>query len=341
MAKKKKAVVKNKFMQAILGNLSTSKIEASTLDLGAFRSEPTGFLPTGIEEIDRYVIGNGGLPYGRISEVYGPPGSGKSSLVYSCIKQCQDIGGLPILIHTEDKAQKTRLVDTFNVDPSNLALIEPSCMEEVVTSVESILDPILKSRAKDRPFVFMAWDSLAATRVRNHDSVDSKEGPAERARLLNLAFRVLPQKIAGTQSHFMLVNQNRTKIGVMIGSNKSQPGGLAPKYHSTTRLELSYAGKVGKSDRPTGIEVAVHCTKNQMAPPHRKLKSRFDFNKGWTDWGITALAKELKLIGVRGGITQAREKLEEIGWDPNAPLPKPDVEPGPVPTDVWEGEEDE
>lgn len=328
----------NKIFKDMLGTLNEGKDAptASLLKDGAFRSEPSGFIPTGIEEIDKYVLGCGGLPLGRISEVYGAPGAGKSSFVYSCLAQCQRMGGIPVLIHTEEAAQKKRLVDTFGVDPANLLLVEPRHMEGVVEAVQKVLGPLLKSRAKDKPPVLVAWDSLAATKVKDHDEAASKEGPAARARILNAALRVLPQIVAEVQGHFMIVNQNRQKIGVMFGSDKTQPGGQAPKYVSTFRLELTYVGKVGAADHPTGIEVKFFAQKNKMAPPMRKLVSRLDFREGWTDWGIGKLAKDLKLI-TRADPKKGREALEAIMWDPDAPTRKATA---PAVDEAWEeGEE--
>ena len=145
----------------------------------------------------------------------------------------------------------------------------------------------------------------------------SKEAPAERARLLNAALRVLPRMVAHAQCHWMIVNQNRQKIGVMFGSNKTQPGGNAPKYHSTIRLELAYAGKVGKPDCPTGIEVVMNASKNSMAPPYRKVTSYLDFQSGWTDQGVLDLAKKLKAVPPKtDSVQEAREALERLSWDP-------------------------
>jgi len=329
-------------MKDMVGALNAGKDApgASVLSKGAFRSEPSGFIPTGIEEVDKYVLGCGGLPLGRISEVYGAPGAGKSSFVYSCLRQCQLMGGIPVLIHTEEAAQKSRLVDTFHMDPDNILICEPRDMEGVVDALQRVLQPILKSRAKNKPPVLVCWDSLAATKVRGHDEASKGEGPAKRARILNAALRVLPQIIAEVQGHFMIVNQNREKVGVMFGSPKTQPGGKAPKYVSTFRLELTYVGKVGVPAHPTGIEVKIEATKNKMAPPYRKLTSRFDFVKGWQDWGVLKLAKELKLVPATArSVDDARAKLDEISWDPNAPVPEEKL--GPAPDEVWDEEVEE
>ena len=342
---------KNTFLSQMAGSVEG----ASLLSKGAFRSEPSGFIPTGIEEVDKYVLGCGGLPLGRISEVYGAPGAGKSSFVYSCIKQCQLMGGIPVLIHTEEAAQKERLVTTFGVEAGNMLLVEPEHMEGVVAAVEKALAPILKSRAKDRPPVLLCWDSLAATRVQGHDNaqltkktkaakkgeVGSKEAPAERARLLNSALRVLPTMIAKAQGHFMIVNQNRTKVGVMFGSDKTQPGGNAPKYHTTIRLELTYTGKIGPKGHPTGITTKFQATKNKMAPPYRHHEVQLDFDAGWTDKGVLTLAKSLGLVSAKAtSVAAARVALDAVKWNPNAPVAEEDLGPAIPEGEEWDdGEE--
>src|SRR5690606_38275054 len=173
-------------------------------------------------------------------------------------------------------------------------------------------------------------DSLADTRVSNQDNMASKEAPAERARLMGHAMRLLPNLVARSQSHLMIVNQERSKIGVMFGSNKTVPGGNAPKYHTTMRISMAYTGKVGGADTPTGIEVKFKAEKNQMAAPFRSVTSRLDFNKGWEPWGTVYLAKKLKLVGARAGYDEALEALTRANWGRGAAV---DEEP--------EGSEDE
>lgn len=274
---------------------------------------------TSIEEVgdlDTYDVCMEGPNHNFVADGFVVHNSGKSSLVYSCVKQAQLAGAIPVLIHTEEKAQKSRLVDTFHVDPSKLILLEPETMEEVVSAIESVIVPLLNDPSK--PHVFIAWDSLAATRVNSEDKMASKEAPAERARLMGHAMRLLPHLVAKSQAHLMIVNQNRQKIGVMFGSNKTQPGGNAPKYHATVRLECSYTGKVGGADNPTGIEVQFKADKNQSAAPFRKVTSRLDFEKGWDTWGTTYLAKKMKLIGARGTYEQAIEALTACNWGRSA-----------------------
>jgi recombination protein RecA len=266
--------------------------------------------------MDFFGLSCGGLPLARFSEVFGSEGSGKSSFVYSCLRQVQLVGGIPVLIHTEEAGQKSRLVDTFGVDPENFVLSEPEHMEGVVAEMEHTLEPFIKSKAKDKPPVLIAWDSLAATRVRDHDSVDKKERPAERARILNLALRVLHTMAAKAQAHIMIVNQNREKIGVMFGSPKTQPGGNAPKYLASQRIELS--GKFyGPTDDPNGLEVKFRVRKNKLGQPGRVVESRLDFSKGWTEWGTENLAKKWGLAKRLGNTAKCRESLDKINWDPS------------------------
>jgi recombination protein RecA len=167
------------------------------------------------------------------------------------------------------------------------------------------------------------WDSIAATPTRAElkEGLIGGEAMGYRARTLSRALRSLTALAARKQTAILLVNQTRTKIGVMFGDPITTPGGDAVKFAASVRLRL-YAGKAVK-DAAThiGREITVKAAKNKLAPPFRKALVRFDFARGWDDdWSTLNYAKELGLVPERArgekSLAEARAALDGCGWLP-------------------------
>lgn len=277
-------------------------------------SEVRDVMPTGILPLDKYILGCGGLPVGRITELFSEEGGGKSSLVYQCIAECQKKGGIPILIETENALHPER-VKVFGVDLENLVLIEPNCIEDALEQ----LDDVFMSLPEDAGSLFVAWDSLAATPTKAELEAGLVGGNAvaDKARIMSRACRTLCQRVAKYNAAMLIVNQTRTKMGVMFGDPTTTPGGQAMKFAASVRLKIS-GGKAIKTDggEHSGKDILITAWKNRMAPPFRKCRVRLNYATGWdNEWTVLDFGKDRKIIKPRSrGQKAYDEVIEHLGW---------------------------
>src|SRR3990172_4010474 len=198
-------------------------------------SEVRSVIPSGIEAVDYYVLGCGGLPTGRIVELFGEEGSGKSSLAFCFMAGAQKAGGLAILCETENALQVKRAA-VFGVDTEKAILLEPTTMEEALNQMKVALETIPNGVGPN----ILAWDSLAATSL--SAQVDSAFGEAKimgkRGKLTSEALPLLGRLAREKSTTLLIVNQLRDKIGVMFGDTTTTPGGNAPKFQASVRLRL-------------------------------------------------------------------------------------------------------
>lgn len=282
-------------------------------------SEVREVIPTGIPALDQYVLGIGGFAVGRLAEVYGEEGSGKTSLLYAAIAACQRAGGVAMLADNEQALNESR-TRTFGVDPDNVILLglrESLCMEDLLAAAERAFRAI---PAGVGPNLF-GWDSIASTPMRTEVEgtlLDGQGMGTERAKFLGRACKSLCKLATEKRVALLFVNQVREKIGIAFGDKYTTPGGRAVRFYASTRLQL-LGGKALK-DRGfhAGKDVTVLASKNRMAPPWRKARIRLDYENGWDgDWSALDLAKEWKLLppGTRDPRV-ALATLEGIGWNP-------------------------
>ena len=291
---------------------------ATTLAGNDQRATVTDVVPTGIGAVDNYVLGTGGLPVGRVTELFSEEGAGKTSLAFACIAQAQKGGGLVVFAETENALQPER-AEVFGVDRSRLVLLQPDCLEDCLEQAGVALDAMASVSA---PSLFL-WDSVAATPTKAElkEGLIGGEAIGYRARALSRALRSLVGIAAKKRAAILLVNQTRVKIGVMFGDPVTTPGGEAIKFASSVRLRL-YAGKSFKDAGTTlGREVRVKAVKNKLAPPFRSVVTRINFEKGWDDdWTTLNYAKELGLVEERArgeaALAQARQLLAACRWSP-------------------------
>jgi len=287
---------------------------ARTLKHGV-RSDITTVIPTGIESVDRWVLGCGGLPAGRVVELFADEGVGKTSLMLAALAGVQRMGGIGILAETEVALQSKR-AEVFGVDLENLIILEPAHLTELMQQLERVL----KALPKKTPSLF-AWDSVAATPSREEyeEGIPEKQGMDRRARAISQGMRILGPLTAEKQCSQLWINQIRAKIGVMFGANTTTPGGYAPKFHASIRLCM-YSGKSikGPHGHHLGKILSVQAVKNKLVPPWRKAYLRLNFANGWdNDWAVLRHAKEMKLVPPRSrSVTDAREALEASQWGP-------------------------
>lgn len=268
--------------------------------------------PFGIDALDHGLIRIGGLPIGRITEMFSEEGVGKSSLAYAAIGAAQKNGLVTALADTEYSLSAER-ARTFGVDPARVIQLEPTDMEHCLQLIEQTVDAI---RATGAPGLIV-WDSVAATPTR--DEVEAGAAPERgfdvRAKVLSRSMRVLAAKLALARVALLCINQTRQKIGVMFGDPTTTPGGMALKFHASLRLQL-YGGKAVEVDgKKIGRFVTVSIRKSRYAPPD-KVRLRLDYDAGWNnDWSTLEYAKEHGVVGARDRGAKALEKAYEVlGW---------------------------
>ena len=283
---------------------------ASLASAGRSRSEVRLTVPTGIFALDHYVIGLGGLPCGRMVELFSEEGGGKSSLVYAAAAGAQQAGGTAVLVESEASFSEER-ARVFGVDTGKLVLVEAAAaetgmaLEGVLQRIETIAHGV---KPADGP-VLVAWDSLAATPTAEEvkNGVVGDEMASDRAKTLSRACRALSGLAATSGICLLVVNQTRTKFGGGWGGpDYTTPGGKAVKFHSSLRLQILGGAAVKDHGRHVAKDVTIMAAKNRHAPPWRKARVRLDYATGWDDvWSTVSMAKDFGVVPKAAHYTEA------------------------------------
>jgi len=295
-----------------LGDIVKRYGEGSIMRMGEAHQLAVEVIPTGSLSLD-IALGVGGLPRGRITEIYGPESSGKTTLCLHTVAEAQKLGGTAAYIdmeHALDPAYSTRL----GVDIDNLLIAQPDMGEQALEIVETLV----RSGAVD----IIVIDSVAALVPRAEiegDMGDASMGM--QARLMSQALRKLSGAINQTKTAVLFTNQLRQKIGVMFGNPETTSGGMALKFYASVRLDVRRIQSIKVGADIIGNRVRVKVVKNKVAPPFRVAEFDIMYNEGISKVGdIIDLGTQLEIVTKRGAffsygeqrLGQGRENAKEF-----------------------------
>jgi recombination protein RecA len=284
------SVDKTKALDAALSQIERAFGKGSIMRLGKNqKAVEIDTVPTGSLGLD-IALGVGGLPRGRVVEIYGPESSGKTTLTLHVIAEAQKKGGVCAFIDAEH-ALDTIYARKLGVNLEDLLISQPDTGEQAL----EITDTLVRSGAVD----VLVIDSVAALTPRAEIEGEMGDSqPGLQARLMSQALRKLTASISRSQTTVIFINQIRMKIGVMYGSPETTSGGNALKFYASVRLDIRRIGSIKDRDEVTGNQTRVKVVKNKVAPPFKQVEFDIMYGEGISKTG------ELIDLGVRAGVVE-------------------------------------
>lgn len=278
---------KNKNIEDTINEIKEKFGEGTIMRLGEVKKVDVDVIPTGSFSLD-IALGVGGMPRGRIIEVYGPESSGKTTLALHMVAQAQKKGGLAAFVDAEH-ALDPEYAKRIGVKINDLLISQPDSGEQALQIVESLV----KSKSID----VIVVDSVAALTPRAE--IEGEIGDqfiGLQARLMSQAMRKLNSIIAKTNTIVIFINQIRMKIGIMFGNPETTPGGKALKFYASVRIDLRPIAQIKKGEEIIGSRIKAKVVKNKVAPPFKIAEFDIMYNEG-----ISYIADVIN-AGIRYGV---------------------------------------
>ncbi|MBB3959232.1 recombination protein RecA [Aureimonas phyllosphaerae] len=280
---------KTKALDAALSQIERAFGKGSIMRLGATEKLDIETISTGSLGLD-IALGVGGLPKGRIVEIYGPESSGKTTLALHTVAEAQKGGGVCAFVDAEHALDPV-YARKLGVDLDSLLISQPDTGEQAL----EIVDTLVRSGAID----VLVVDSVAALTPRAEIEGEMGDSlPGMQARLMSQALRKLTGSISRSKCMVIFINQIRMKIGVMFGSPETTTGGNALKFYASVRLDIRRIGSIKEREEVTGNQTRVKVVKNKLAPPFKQVEFDIMYGEGVSKVG------ELVDLGVKSGIVE-------------------------------------
>jgi len=273
MAKKEEK--KQKELQEALEEIKQKFGEGSVMKLKDIKASDVDVIPTGAISLD-IILGVGGVPRGRVIEIYGPESTGKTTLALHIIAEAQKLGGVGAFIDAEH-ALDPDYAKRIGVNTDELLISQPDSGEQALQIVETL--------ARSKQVDVIVIDSVAALTPKSE--IDREIGDFQiglQARIMSQALRKLSAIVSKSNTVVIFLNQTRMKIGQMFGDPTTTPGGLALKFYSSVRIELKRLAKIKQQDQIIGSQVKVKIVKNKVAAPFKTTQLNIYYNEGISKW---------------------------------------------------------
>lgn len=264
----------NKQLTDAIASIQKSYGKGAVISLGSPTAFEVEVVSTGTAEIDK-ILGIGGIPRGRVTEIFGPESSGKTTLALQIIAQAQKAGGQAVYIDAEHALDPT-YAKALGVNIDEVLISQPGCGEEAL----EIADAFIQSKQ----VAIVVIDSVAALVPRAElEGEMGQPNMGLMARLMSQALRKLTGNVSRTNTVLIFLNQVRDKLGVMFGNPETTTGGRALKFFASIRIETRRMGDIKRGDEKTGAKTKITVKKNKFAPPFKVAEIPLMFGRGFVN----------------------------------------------------------